>query len=349
MCRRALVVFALLANVLITAVFVDTADAQRWWRFRRSYRNYSGGSFSAAPKRDSDSAGYDRLRAYYSYDRARAPEATFNDRIRAYLMIHDDRVEESTDPLIAEVKIAAADNLSEPQVVHVPVSLSKSDNDDYSLGEFEITNEGLEADFVKPATVYRMFVNLHQEADSYDKESAYGRVPSAYYVATSGDSPVEKARHQIVMRTFSEWYCIQCGRRREGGYRMDCHDYYRWALGEVTVGASYNRANLNRIFGGDYRNGGNIKAITEKDSIHGDYVRIPGHTFMLLGYDPKRHRVLTMEGNFNSSIEVAIRPVSSGWTVGHIGKDDIKPELFADESSDEMMAGMEDGSETSGG
>ncbi|MBI2481184.1 MAG: hypothetical protein HYV60_21860 [Planctomycetia bacterium] len=109
---------------------------------------------------------------------------------------------------------------------------------------------------------------------------------------------------------------------------MDCHDYYRWAAASATVGASYGRANLGLLFNGRYRNGGHIKELTDESRIHADYVRMPGHTFMLLAYDSERDEVLTMEANFNHSIAVVIRSVSSGWTVGHLEEDHLRPDLF---------------------
>jgi hypothetical protein len=49
---------------------------------------------------------------------------------------------------------------------------------------------------------------------------------------------------------------------------------------------------------------------------------------MLLTYDPKSQIAWTMEGNFNSTIEVVNRSVSSGWTVGHLADQHIRPGLF---------------------
>jgi hypothetical protein len=41
--------------------------------------------------------------------------------------------------------------------------------------------------------------------------------------------------------------------------------------------------------------------------------------------------VWTMESNFNRTIEVAIRPVGSEWTVGHLVDEHIRPGLFEPE------------------
>ena len=49
---------------------------------------------------------------------------------------------------------------------------------------------------------------------------------------------------------------------------------------------------------------------------------------MLLSYDPERGQVWTMEGNFNSTVEVVVRKVSPGWQVGHLRDRHIVPNLF---------------------
>lgn len=66
--------------------------------------------------------------------------------------------------------------------------------------------------------------------------------------------------------------------------------------------------------------------LTKDGPIRGDYVRVPEHTFMLLAYDRKLGRVWTMEGNFNRTIVITLRPVGSGWTVGHLQDEHIRPE-----------------------
>ena len=137
------------------------------------------------------------------------------------------------------------------------------------------------------------------------------------------------------MRTFREWYCAERGWPRDGGYRMDCHAYYLWATGAYTVGASRGQTNLGRLFRGltPFRNGTEIRQLTREAPIHGDYVRIPGHTFMLLAYDEHLGRVWTMEGNFGSSIEIALRPVGSGWQVGHLAEEHICPLALGEASA----------------
>ncbi|MBC8354387.1 MAG: hypothetical protein H8E66_20520 [Planctomycetes bacterium] len=324
MCRRVLVSFALITSVVLLSV--DSTDAAR----RRSRnRNYSTGYKRVAPTWDEDSANYSQLSAYYDYEQAESEEVAFSDKMRVFLMLHGEEFQNDEQPLVAEVKLVDVSKPETTHILHYPVSLTRGSDDQYTHGVIDVTNHDSGEAIVKPGTVYRLFVNLHRKSATYDAESAIGRVPTPYYVATSGDSPLEKARQHIVMRTFREWYCVQRGWSRRGEYVMDCHDYYRWAAGSSTVGASYGRANLGRLFNGRYRNGSHIKALTDETPIHADYVRMPGHTFMLLGYDAERHEVLTMEGNFNHSIAVVVRSVSSGWTVGHLEQDHLRPDLFA--------------------
>ena len=118
----------------------------------------------------------------------------------------------------------------------------------------------------------------------------------------------------------------QRGWPRDGGYRMDCHAYYLWATGFCTKGARYGQADLDALFSGQtpYRGGSQIDEVAKDDPIHGDYVRIPGHTFMLLAYDANLGRVWTMEANFGHTIEIAIRSVGSGWEVGHLAEEHIR-------------------------
>jgi hypothetical protein len=201
------------------------------------------------------------------------------------------------------------------------------------LATLEVNNdhvaEGAEP-LVQPARVYRLFINLHRQSEQYGPETTWGRVMDPYYVATAGDDSMELARQQIVMRTFKEFYYRKRGWRSGERYPMDCYAYYMWATGFCTVGADNGRTRLHNLFGGrfPFHRGSHIAHLSRRGPIHADYVRKPGHSFMLLAYDPQQKHVWCMEGNFNSTIEVVIRSVDSGWTVGHLVDDHIREELF---------------------
>jgi hypothetical protein len=180
------------------------------------------------------------------------------------------------------------------------------------------------------AKVYRLFVNLHRRSAEYGRDTAIGKLALPYYVATAGETRLGRARRHIAMRTFKEFYYAQQGWASEERYPMDCYAYYTWATGSCTVGARNGFAILDRLFGGrrPFQQGGVIGTLAESEPIHGDYVRMPGHSFMLLAYVPGSGHVWTMEGNFNRTIEIVIRSVDPGWSVGHLAEEHVQPELF---------------------
>ncbi len=203
------------------------------------------------------------------------------------------------------------------------------------------------APLVSPESVYRAFVILHRRAPQYGTKTAWGRLRGPYYVATSGDSQLAKARHHIVMRTFKEFYYTERGWVRDENSPLDCHAYYCWATGSCTKGASYGYTDPGWLFD-RYHGGYEVADLATEGSIHGDYVRIPGHTFMMLAYDTHLNQVWTMESNFNYTVEVAIRPPDGSWTVGHLLDNHIREDLFQP-SSDDALVGDESDEMSSAG
>ncbi|MCA9118863.1 MAG: hypothetical protein H6822_16250 [Planctomycetaceae bacterium] len=323
------ILISLLSAVSVVVMLVDTVSAVPRWRRSNNYTYYSSGYTQVAAKSDDHFAGYPQLEVYCDYEAAQDLEVAFTDRIRVFMNVWDQEIIDSKESMVAEVKITDTSNYETSYLRHVPVAVSEVADQEYRLATFDLTNTPEVEDLlIKPATVYRMFIALHRESETYDENSAWGRLPGPYYVVTSGDTDLERARHRIVMRTFREWYYTERGWYRNATYPMDCHAYYLWATGPCTVGASNDWANLGALFG-TYHNGGHIAELMESDRIHGDYVRKPGHTFMLLSYDPEMGHVWTMEANFNHTIEVCIRSVDYGWTVGHLVAEHIRPDLFA--------------------
>ena len=330
MYRRVCIWSCLLFVTLCAVTETDAAPRRRYSRNYYYNYNYSYGWTQVAPKLDDESDAYQRLGVYYDYDITSSDTEAYTDRIRVAFEIRDEAILQSNEPLVAEVKLTDVTNYDTTHVRYVPVNLQPADDEGHRIGTFELTNGPERVPLINPATIYRLFINLHREAADFGPSSAWGRVPSPYYVATSGDTDLQRARQKIVMRTFKEWYYTERGWRSNERYPMDCHAYYMWATGICTVGASNGWTNLGQLFGGDvpYHNGSHIPGLMEASPIHGDYVRKPGHTFMLLAYDEERGHVWTMEANFNHTIEVVIRSVGSGWTVGHLQPEHIREDLF---------------------
>jgi hypothetical protein len=246
-----------------------------------------------------------------------------------FLLVRDEQLLKSPESIVAEVKMTDLSNSTKSNVRYCPVTFHPSTNN-YQLAVFDVANTPDEDPVVQAAKVYRLFVNLHRKADAYNQQSAIGKVNVPYYVATSDEDRIGRARQHIAMRTFKEFYYAENGWASRENYPMDCYAYYTWATGSCTVGAQNGRAVLARLFGGrrGYESGGAITSIAQQDAIHGDYAQIPGHHFMLLAYDSGTRSVWTMEGNFNSTIKIVIRSVDSSWTIGHLVEEHVNPQLF---------------------
>jgi hypothetical protein len=61
---------------------------------------------------------------------------------------------------------------------------------------------------------------------------------------------------------------------------------------------------------------------------------------MLLAYDSQYDQVWTMEANFGATIEVAIRGVNPGWTVGHLVGEHIRADFLQTPDMGDMMTVM---------
>ncbi|MCE9554133.1 MAG: hypothetical protein K8T91_12260 [Planctomycetes bacterium] len=328
MLRRMLSSFLVLVTFLLLTA--DQAHARRGRGGGGGNSSSSGGMLEIAPSSDGGSANIRALEVYYNYNRANDQKVAFTDKARVFLAVRDQQILSTQGSLVAEVRIADLSNYGHPQVRYFPVSLDSAPDGNYTYGSFDVTSESEKQPLLQPAKVYRMFVTLHRKGEKQGPETALGRIASPYYVATAGDSRVDRARQQIVMRTFREFYYRKQGWNSGENYSMDCHAYYMWATGFCTVGAQNERTQLERLFGSDvpYNSGSQIPQLGTAGPIHGDYVRKPGHSFMLLAYDPQLRHVWTMEGNFNSTVEVAIRSVSSDWTVGHLRDEHIRKGMF---------------------
>ncbi len=351
------IVFAL--SVLVLA---DSATA---WPRRRPFQSLrerglfsntsrSSGGVRMAPKSDTDSAGIRVLNLDYCYDTASDPQWAFGDRLRVFLRGRDERVVQADRPLVAQVKITDLSHVNGTQIKTVPVSLLDPSATNGLLGMLDIADQNGESPLIRPGKVYRLFVNLHLESEQYDDESVLGRISLPYYVATGGESRLERGRQRVVMRAFREFYYRQRGWRSNARYRMDCVEFYRWAAAASTVDSQSGLASLARLFGAitPFRNGGLIPLRARESGIHGDYVRVPGHSFMLLAHDEELNQTWTIEGNFNRTVEVGIRSANSSWSYGPLEEEHICEELVgppetqasSNEPVEESEAGARDAS-----
>jgi hypothetical protein len=313
--------------VSLFSVLANSAQAQRRGR-NNNY--YSSGIQQTAPYGDEKSSEHKVLPIYYNYNRANDRRVAFLDKLRVFLAISDSTQLSKEESLVAEVHFTDLTNSSKPKLRYYELSNDGDALAGYMNLMFDITNDNEEQPLVEHTKVYRLFINLHRKADKYDKSSLIGRIALPYYAATSGKSTLDLARQQIVMRTFKEFYYINRGWDSGENYVMDCYAYYMWATGFCTKGAAGGHTQLGNLFPNGVGNheGGHVPGLAKEGPIHGDYVRVPGHSFMLLSYDPTQKLVWTMEGNYGATVEVAIRSIDYGWSVGHLLEEHVRPELF---------------------
>ena len=334
-------------GLLILGSFaVFTADAQE-----------TTFSKQIATKVDPEASTINPLPVSFYYDPVIGEERLFDGSLRVHLCLGLDHADQLRGPLVAEVRLTDLRHSGRTHVRYVPLVIDRDvfrgngaapasspnpvsqetnkDNQDYQFrvvryAHFDLDNRSWEAPLLAPARVYRLFVHLHRKEASQGEHTRLGQVPYPYYTATSGSTRLDRARKKIVMRTFKEFYYRLNGWRTGENYPMDCYAYYMWATGFCTVGSQNGRTQLHNLFDkqNPYNLGSHIPELSGEGPIHGDYVRVPGHSFMLLSYDPERGQVWTMEGNFNSTVEVVVRKVSPGWQVGHLRDRHIVPNLF---------------------
>ncbi len=307
-----------------------------------------------AAKVDPDAKPLKPLPVSFHYDPAIREERLFDGTLRVRLCLGLDDAEALKGPLVAEVKLIDLSHSHRSHTRFVPIKVDRDvfrgdlaspasappptageDRDGYQFqivryAHFDLQNLGEEAPLLNPARVYRLFVSLHRKAPLQGPTTLLGQVPYPYYAATSGSTRLDRARQRIVMRTFKEFYYRLNGWRTGEKYPMDCYAYYMWATGFCTVGSQNGRTQLHNLFDKEnpYNLGSHIPDLSGKGPIHGDYVRMPGHSFMLLSYDAEQGQVWTMEGNFNSTVEVVVRTVRPSWQVGHLRDRHIVPNLF---------------------
>lgn len=343
---RAWTMYALIGATLL--LIADQSEAQlfrrrRSYNYNNYYYNYSTVDYSTNTASDDPSDEYRYLNAVYSYDRGKKPENAFNNKIRVYLRVNDEEVLNEKKPIVAEVKVTDLRSEASTKTRYVPVSIDRSEEGEYKTAVLNITKKK-DQSLINPGRVYYLYVNLHRKSKKYGKDSVIGRMSFPYYAATSGESRLEKARQQIAMRTFREWYYAKQGWQTDESYVMDCYAYYMWATGFCTKGATYGQTNLWTLFDDKtpFTYGSEIADLAKKNPIHGDYVRMPGHSFMLLAYDKENNQVWTMEGNYGATIEIVTRYVDPGWTVGHLRERHIRKNMFKSESDGTMMVSMEE-------
>lgn len=192
---------------------------------------------------------------------------------------------------------------------------------------------------LKPATVYKFrvhFFDLSSREQSQTSQPRYlGSSSQAYQMVTDGQNdPLATGRAKIVMRGFGEVNDWNLGRYdRQKGYTQHpgggwCHIFYNWV---VSPDLKTKTGSQNTHYDPNYWSRLNVKisgndllALNQKELIHGDYFRVGSHAAMIIAYDTARNEFVTLEGNFNNSVQMYRRSASEMSWVGHISREMLR-------------------------
>ncbi len=193
----------------------------------------------------------------------------------------------------------------------------------------------------KPATVYKVRLHFFDLSSGNQIQSQQGQIKylgassQAYQMVTDGqNSPMASARARMVTRGFGEvndWSLNRYDRQK--GYTQNpgggwCHIFYNWVIApdlktrQGSQNTHYDPNYWSRL--NENISGNDLLNLSQKDLIHGDYFRVGSHAAMIVAYDRARSEFVTLEGNFNNSVQMYRRSVSEFSWVGHISQEMLR-------------------------
>lgn len=190
----------------------------------------------------------------------------------------------------------------------------------------------------KPATVYKLRVHFFDLTvmDQAQSQPRYlGASTQSYQMVTDGENdPLASSRARIVMRGFGEVHDWSLGRYdRQKGYTQHsgggwCHVFYNWVIkNDLKTRSGSQNTHYDSNYWSSLKatiSGNELLSLSQKEMIHGDYFRVGSHAAMIIAYDKSRSEFVTLEGNFNNSVQMYRRRASDMSWVGHITRDMLR-------------------------
>ena len=186
---------------------------------------------------------------------------------------------------------------------------------------------------LSPDTVYRLEGVSVTDLSQAGQYSATTAVKAPYFLATTNDSQLSKARRRLALQALSEAYDwdhrnYDSSKQYARGWGW-CDYFYTWAAAkEFNVragsGSTYFFRRYNSL--GDATK---IPTIAQTANMAGDLIRYEGtsegtHTFMIIAYDTDTQSLWNVEGNYNSRVMRSQRKIRSNWMHGHLSEDQVK-------------------------
>ena len=187
-----------------------------------------------------------------------------------------------------------------------------------SRGVIDTPVTGLSADNVYRITDMKISSEGIQSSES---------IKDPYFIATTGESKLSKARRLIVLKALAEgydWDNRNYDRSKDyassGGW---CDRFYSWSVSGNTSLKYPNYAPSYFQRNGGLNSSADIKTIAAKESLAGDMVRydapfLGNHTFMIVAFDQATNKLQTVEGNFNNRVMRSTRNVEGAFKLGHL-------------------------------
>lgn len=186
---------------------------------------------------------------------------------------------------------------------------------------------------LQPETVYRLEGVSVTDISQAGQSSATTSVKDPYFLATSGDTKLSKARRRLALQALSEAYDwdnrnYDSTKQYARGWGW-CDYFYTWMTAkEFNVragsGSTYFFRRHNSL--GD---ASKIPTIAQTASMAGDLIRYEGtsegtHTFMIIAFDADTQSLWNVEGNYNSRVMRSQRKIRSNWMHGHLTESQVK-------------------------
>jgi hypothetical protein len=197
----------------------------------------------------------------------------------------------------------ATDRAAANVIVENLADKSKNFRKSFPLERISETQVAIHLTDIEPHKVYRLWITLHKAGKEPTRANALGYVRMPHYLVSWSPDGAHERRRLATINAVQHYYSAKMG----WWGNMDC-----WAFTQRYLGPHFPSWNRQTHYGS------NLPNLQVTSSVIGDYVRIPDyHSLIVLAYDVTSGIIWSVEGNFNSTIEVVTRNQFNNWWVTH--------------------------------
>jgi hypothetical protein len=186
---------------------------------------------------------------------------------------------------------------------------------------------------LNPDTVYRLEGVTLTDLSQAGQYNVTTTVKAPYFLATTNESQLSKARRRLALQALSEAYDwdhrnYDSSKQYARGWGW-CDYFYTWAAAkEFNVRAGSGSTYFFRRYN-SLSDATKIPTIAQTANMAGDLIRYEGtsegtHTFMIIAYDMDTQSLWNVEGNYNRRVMRSQRKIRSNWMHGHLSENQVK-------------------------